>query len=225
MTMPHSDSIHAVTSADGNNAAGYAPDPLRESLQECRREAFLAAARGVFTTAGYHGARMDAISARAGLSKPVLYSEFPGKLDLYIAVLQQYLDKMVAGVRRGVAVDAGYGERVRRAVMAYFDFADEDEGGHVLVFETPVPSEPVIAWRVSCAMRECATLVSDQLRGAGVDPARADMCASGLVGASHLAARDWLDAGRPIPKADAVDTVVALCWSGLSSIDRLGPPR
>ncbi|GGN80921.1 hypothetical protein GCM10011610_30770 [Nocardia rhizosphaerihabitans] len=156
---------------------------------------------------------MDDISSRAGISKPVLYTEFPDKLDLYVAVLQQYLDRMVAGVRRGVAVDAGYGERVRRAVMAYFDFVDEDEGGHVLVFETPVPSEPVIAWRVSCAMRECTTLVSDQLRGAGVDPARAGMCASGLVGASHLAARDWLDAGRPISKSDAAETVVALCWS------------
>ena len=34
---------------------------------------------------------MDEIAERAGVSKPVLYQHFPGKLDLYLALLDDVL--------------------------------------------------------------------------------------------------------------------------------------
>ncbi|MGY0499159.1 TetR/AcrR family transcriptional regulator [Nocardia sp. FBN12] len=187
-----------------------------------RRLAVLSAARGVFVAHGYHGASMDDIGIRAGMSKPVLYTHYASKLDLYLAVLQGYLDRMVEGIRDALADAHGQEDKVRRAVLAYFDFVAEDAGGHTLVFESPVPSEPCVRWRVRNAMGECAVLVSAELRAAGMDDVRAYACAFGVVGASHLAARQWLDAGRPIPKGDAVDTVVALCWNGLSGVQTSG---
>ncbi|GGN95907.1 TetR/AcrR family transcriptional regulator [Nocardia rhizosphaerihabitans] len=185
-----------------------------------RRHAVVVAARDVFVAGGYHGARMEEISARAGISKPVLYDHFANKLDLYLAVLQQYLDRMVGGVRAAVAADTDPRSQVRGAVSVYFDFVDEDPGGHVLVFESPVPSEPSIEWRVRSAMRACADLVAAELRAVGVAAAPADMYAWSLVGTSHLAARHWLDAGRPIAKQDAVEVIAALCWNGLSGCAR-----
>ncbi|MFI5497931.1 TetR/AcrR family transcriptional regulator [Nocardia asteroides] len=181
-----------------------------------RRRAVVVAARDVFVASGYHGARMAEISARAGISKPVLYDHFTNKLDLYLAVLQHYLDRMVAGVRTAVAADAPPRDRLRGAVAAYFDFVDDDPGGHVLVFESPVPSEPSIEWRVRSALRACADLVAAELRAVGVADLAAATCAWSLVGSSHLAARHWLDSGRPIPKHDAVEVTAALCWNGLS---------
>ncbi|WP_280342636.1 TetR/AcrR family transcriptional regulator [Nocardia neocaledoniensis] len=178
----------------------------------------LDAARAEFVAHGYHGASMDQIGLRAGMSKPVLYTLYANKLDLYLAVLQHHLDRMVGGIRAALGDAAGQEDKVRRAVLAYFDFVDEDPAGHVLVFESPVPSEPSVRWRVRQAFSECAVLVSAELRAAGMENARAFTCAFGLVGASHLAARQWLDAGRPIPKRDAVATTVALCWNGLSGI-------
>ncbi|MFE3542634.1 TetR/AcrR family transcriptional regulator [Nocardia sp. NPDC059177] len=191
-----------------------------EAARTQRRLSALRAARAVFVAHGYHGASMDEISTRAGMSKPVLYTHYASKLDLYLAVLQGYLDRMVDGIRDALAADAGSGDKVRRAVLAYFDFVDEDPGGHTLVFESAVPSEPCVRWRVRNAMGECAVLVSAELRAAGMDDVRAYACAFGLVGASHSAARHWLDAGRPIPKSEAVDTAVALCWNGLSGTTR-----
>ncbi|MGW6117920.1 TetR/AcrR family transcriptional regulator [Nocardia sp. NPDC055165] len=184
-----------------------------------RRAAALVAAQAVFVANGYHGATMDEISTRAGISKPVLYGYFINKLDLYLTVLQRYLDTMVDGVRAGLAADTGRRDRLRRTVLTYFDFVEDDSGGHVLVFEYPVPSEPSVELRVRSAMRQCATLVSAELRAAGVVSVAADSCAWSLVGASHLAARQWLATGRPIAKNDAVDVVVALCWNGLSALD------
>src|SRR6266550_4503942 len=52
-----------------------------------RRRQLLGAAREVFVAQGYHAAAMDEIAERAGVSKPVLYQHFPGKLDLYLALL------------------------------------------------------------------------------------------------------------------------------------------
>src|SRR5580693_10508456 len=52
-----------------------------------RRRQLLDAALEVFVSQGYHAAAMDEIAERAGVSKPVLYQHFPGKLDLYLALL------------------------------------------------------------------------------------------------------------------------------------------
>ncbi|MFC4373541.1 TetR/AcrR family transcriptional regulator [Nocardia halotolerans] len=210
MTLLHSDDL-----------ATPRPDTTVETARAQRRQVVLNAAREVFVAYGYHGASMEDIGVRAGMSKPVLYTHYSSKLDLYLAVLQVYLDRMVDGVRNALAGTKGE-QKVRRAVGAYFDFVDEDAGGHTLVFESPVPSEPCVRWRVRDAMSTCAALVSTELRAAGMDDVRAYTCAYGLVGASHLSARQWLDAGRPIPKNDAVEITVGLCWNGLSATDVAG---
>ncbi|MFD6391134.1 TetR/AcrR family transcriptional regulator [Nocardia sp. NPDC055029] len=211
MTVLHSDILLSEDDADGSGGGTVA-------ARAERLLAALNAAREVFVAHGYHGASMDQISARAGMSKPVIYTLYANKLDLYLAVLQHHLDRMVRGIRDALAGATGQEDKVRRAVRAYFDFVDEDPDGHVLIFESPVPSEPSVRWRSRHAFGECAVLVSAELRAAGMDDARAYTCAFGVVGASHLAARQWLDTGRPIPKRDAVATTVALCWNGLSGI-------
>ncbi|MGS2811216.1 TetR/AcrR family transcriptional regulator [Nocardia sp. MW-W600-9] len=211
MTILHSDILRTEDEDAPPNSATVA-------ARAERLLAALNAAREVFVAHGYHGASMDQIGLRAGMSKPVLYTLYANKLDLYLAVLQHHLDRMVGGIRSALAGATGQEDKVRRAVLAYFDFVDEDPDGHVLIFESPVPSEPSVRWRSRHAFGECAVLVSAELRAAGMDDARAFTCAFGVVGASHLAARQWLDTGKPISKRDAVETTVALCWNGLAGI-------
>ena len=50
----------------------------------------------VFVAQGYHAAAMDDIAEAAGVSKPVLYQHFPGKLELYLALLDQSSDALLA---------------------------------------------------------------------------------------------------------------------------------
>src|SRR5690606_23789772 len=56
--------------------------------RKARRAQLLEAALEVFVAQGYHAAAMDDIADRAGVSKPVLYQHFPGKLELYLALLE-----------------------------------------------------------------------------------------------------------------------------------------
>ena len=82
------------------NGAQTAGRPTRLP-RSARRKQLLAAAQEVFVAQGYHAAAMDDIAERAGVSKPVLYQHFPGKLELYLALLDTHCDAIVAqGARR-----------------------------------------------------------------------------------------------------------------------------
>lgn len=59
---------------------------------EARREAILDAALEVFSALGLHGASVDRLAERAGLSKTNLLYYFPSKEELYVAVLRRVLD-------------------------------------------------------------------------------------------------------------------------------------
>src|SRR5216683_3505171 len=68
-----------------------------------RRRQLLDAAMEVFVARGYHAAAMDEIAERAGVSKPVLYQHFPGKLDLYLALLDDSVQALTGTIRDALA--------------------------------------------------------------------------------------------------------------------------
>src|SRR4051812_26628166 len=59
---------------------------------EANAQRILDAALSVFATEGFAGARIDAIAAKAGLSKPNLLYYFRTKHELYLAALRRTLD-------------------------------------------------------------------------------------------------------------------------------------
>lgn len=61
---------------------------------ELNRDRVLEAARRVFLARGYGGATIDAITEEAGFSKGVVYSQFAGKADLFLALLQQRVETL-----------------------------------------------------------------------------------------------------------------------------------
>lgn len=54
------------------------------------------AATHIFLRDGYEKTSMDAVAAEAGISKRTLYSRFPGKADLFEAVVNDVLQKSLA---------------------------------------------------------------------------------------------------------------------------------
>src|SRR6476646_5741122 len=93
-----------------------------------RRKQLLGAAQEIFVAQGYHGAAMDDIAERAGVSKPVLYQHFPSKLDLYLALLDHHVELLGERVRSALASTDDNKERVTACIAAYFEFVD-DPGG------------------------------------------------------------------------------------------------
>jgi AcrR family transcriptional regulator len=186
--------------------------------RSARRKQLLAAAQEVFVAQGYHQAAMDDIAERAGVSKPVLYQHFPGKLELYLALLDTHCDAIVAKVREAMRSTTENKERVSGAVRAYFDFVDHESEAFRLVFESDLRNEPAVRDRMERVERGCIAAITDTIMAdTGVSRARAELLASGLVGAAETAARFWLASGRQVPKSEAEALLAALSWRGIAS--------
>jgi AcrR family transcriptional regulator len=182
-----------------------------------RRAQLLLAARDVFAAHGYHAAAMDDIAERAGVSKPVLYQHFPGKLELYRALLTTYAEELVDRVHQAISTTTDNQERVKAAVAAYFDFVAGEGQAYRLVFESDLRSEPEAAAVVDGALTRCIDTVADAVTtDAGLDAPRARMLAVGLVGLSQVAAQYWLDSDRAVPRDEAVALMSSLAWRGLA---------
>jgi AcrR family transcriptional regulator len=92
------------------------------------REELLVAARSVFLRRGFHGASLDEIAEEAGYTKGAVYSNFAGKDDLYIALLEAHYRGRVAAYVE-LMVDQRTFEDAIRAVgrfMADSDARDPD---------------------------------------------------------------------------------------------------
>src|SRR5690348_12749924 len=125
-----------------------------------RRNQLLGAAQEVFVAQGYHAAAMDDIADRAGVSKPVLYQHFPGKLELYLALLDQHCESLLHAVRTALASTTDNKKRVEATMHAYFAYVEDEGGAFRLVFESDLTNETAVRERVDKVALECAEAIS-----------------------------------------------------------------
>ena len=72
------------------------PKKTRLSRAEAKtqtREELLKAARTVFARYGFHGTSLDMVAETAGYTKGAVYANFSGKEDLYLALLDDNIEK------------------------------------------------------------------------------------------------------------------------------------
>ena len=209
--------VPAAASADPGEAT-----PRGTRLpRSARRKQLLGAAQEVFVAQGYHASAMDDIADRAGVSKPVLYQHFPGKLELYLALLDEHAVQLVERVQQALESTTDNRERVRASVTAYFDFIDSDDEAYRLIFESDLRSEPAVRERVERVTHECVEAIAATIaQDTGADPAEAALLSVGLAGVAEVGARWWLTAGSGIPKERAIELLSGLAWRGIS-----GSPR
>lgn len=72
---------------------------------ERRRPMILDAAFSVFLERGYEGASMEEIARRAGVSKPVVYSSFPGKEALFGELLRREEQRILDAIATAVPAE------------------------------------------------------------------------------------------------------------------------
>ena len=182
-----------------------------------RRRQLLGAAQEIFVANGYHAAAMDDIADRAGVSKPVLYQHFPGKLDLYLALLDESADELVAIVRDALSSTTDNKQRVPATFRAFFDYVGTSGEAFRLVFESDLSNEPAVRARLDRTMRECAEMVSQFIHSdAGLGEAEAQLLGMALVGMAQVSSRYWLSTDRAIPKDAAEQLLSRLAWRGIS---------
>jgi AcrR family transcriptional regulator len=193
--------------------------------RQARRKQLLSAAQAVFVAQGYHAAAMDDIAERAGVSKPVLYQHFPSKLELYLALLDQHAEALVARVHEALESTTDNHRRVEASVQAYFDFVDgagtPGEGAFRLVFESDLRNEPAVRERVERMTSLCVEAIARTIaHDTGYREEEAVLLSVALSGLAEVSARWWLGSDGRVPKERAVELLVGLVWRGIS-----GSPR
>jgi AcrR family transcriptional regulator len=189
--------------------------------RSARRTQLLAAAKTVFVTQGYHAAAMDDIAVRAGVSKPVLYQHFPSKLELYLDLLGESAAEMVRLVRAALAATSDNHERVDNAVAAYFTFVADNDQAYRLIFESDLRGQVEVERIVERATDDCISAITDTITtDTGVDVERARLLASGMVGLSQVSARYWIQQSPHVSRAEAIELLSTLMWSGISRFPR-----
>jgi AcrR family transcriptional regulator len=189
-----------------------------------RRAQLLEAAREAFVLQGYHAAGMDGIAVLAGVSKPVLYQHFPGKLELYLAVLDQSSDSLIDRVRNALDSTTDNRKRVRATFEAYFDFVAHESGAFRLIFESDLTNVPEATDRVARTNETCGQMIAEVIReDTELDDDTSMLLASGLLGMAQTAARHWLHSPAPISQQSAAKAMSILAWRGLSEFPLTHP--
>jgi AcrR family transcriptional regulator len=174
----------------------------------------------VFVAQGYHAAAMDDIADRAGVSKPVLYQHFPGKLDLYLALLDRAVEQVIEGTRAALESTDDNKQRVAATMTAFYAYVASDEGEFRLVFESDLTNEPAVRERVDRVTTECAGLIAHVIHDdTGLPDDQSRLLAVALVGMGQVSARFWLRdrllGSASIEQDMAAGLVAGLAWRGI----------
>jgi AcrR family transcriptional regulator len=93
------------------NAVMSATRMTREQSKAMTREKLLTAARSVFAQRGFHGASVEEIAAEAGYSTGALYSNFGGKEDLFLDLMEREIADHAREIAAAVGERASVTER------------------------------------------------------------------------------------------------------------------
>jgi AcrR family transcriptional regulator len=158
-------------------------EPKRETRTEKQartRAGLLATAAKVFARRGYNGASVEEIAEEAGYSHGAVYSNFDGKADLFLAVLEEYMAERareLAATQAELSEDAPIELRARALADQWMRRFAKDRESFLLHMEFVAHAgrNPKLAERFgtrSAALREAiATYIAHYQQLEGIEAA------------------------------------------------------
>lgn len=205
-------------------AGTSAPTRAARLSRPARRTQLLAAAQQLFVDRGYHATGMDEIAERAGVSKPVLYQHFPGKLELYLALVDEAGEQIVEAVVAAMNSTTDGRQRILATMEAYFRFVSAEGASYRLVFESDLTNDAEVRRRVDGAEARTTYAVARVISAdAGLPSREALLLAASVVGMAKSAAQFWLGQGQVPPLTTAAGLVASLAWRGIAAHPRIAP--
>jgi AcrR family transcriptional regulator len=98
----------------------------REERREQTREQLLDAAGTVFAQRGYAGASVDEIAGEAGFTTGALYSNFDGKEDLFLALIERHAARQMEELAEAVSSGPTVEDRVHTGARNWMSFLQRE---------------------------------------------------------------------------------------------------
>ena len=144
---------------------------LLETTRATRRERILRAAVTCFARTGYHGATMEDIAAEAGIAKGAAYGYFSSKVDLFLALYDDWDCSLGEEIAAALARLAPEEQRSpRRMLVAALTATGQHVQTHpehcrvLMEARALAPYEPTIASRVRAAEERAQRRLEEPLR-------------------------------------------------------------
>jgi AcrR family transcriptional regulator len=188
---------------------------------QARRAQLLDVAREVFAEDGYHGAAMEKIAQRAGVTKPVLYQHFKsGKKELYCDLLESDMERLLEHVSSAIAGATGH-RRIQRGLGAYFEFIEANVDSFRLSFRETMGAdlefrEAIDRFHDSAAGNIGAIIAEET----GKALEESELLARAVMGMAETAAVWWIDRKQSLDTGELVKDLTELAWRGLSGLPR-----
>jgi AcrR family transcriptional regulator len=200
-------------------------EPRRRLPAPERRDMIERAATELFAQRGYHGASMDEIARRSGVTPPVVYDHFTSKLDLHRRLLERTRDELVAMWREQLAGDEPAAERIPRALDAWARYVEGNPYAARMFFQetTGDPQARAIHDEVQSQARATLAAILGGEPGAeniaGPDQLALEMAAEVMrAGLTGLAI--WWSEHPEVPRERIVETAVNAIWIGFERVRR-----
>ena len=180
-----------------------------------REQQMLDAAVEMFSVNGYHETSMDAIAARAQISKPMLYLYYGSKEDLFGACLDRELTRFIDAVSADIDAHQSPKDLLRNVILAFMRYIDENRASWIVMY-TQATSSPTFAHTVREGRERINELVAGLLRGGTRRPDPGtdfDMMAVALVGAGEAVATRLSTGDTDVD--GAAELMINLFWRGL----------
>ncbi|MDX6698440.1 MAG: hypothetical protein QOE65_1837 [Solirubrobacteraceae bacterium] len=195
------------------------PHPRRRLPAAERREVIERAALDVFTERGYHGASMDEIARRSGVTVPVVYDHFASKVELHKRLLERTRDELVAMWAAAFAGDAPLRERFPPAIEAWAVYVESHPYAPRMFFHetTGVPEVQVLHRAVQEGARQVfAVMVGHE---AGPEYSHDDLVMAAEVMRSGLTGLAvWWQDHPDVPRERVVAAALNVVWAGLERL-------
>ncbi|CAL9591793.1 TetR/AcrR family transcriptional regulator [Streptomyces achromogenes] len=166
---------------------------------EERRQQLIGVALELFSQRSPDEVSIDEIATAAGISRPLVYHYFPGKLSLYEAALKRASEDLAS--RFDEPHEGPLGARLLRVMGRYFDFVDEHGPG----FSALLRGGPAVGSSATNALIDSVRQAAyDQiLSHLGVTEAspRLELVVRSWISLAESTALIWLE-GRRVPRAE-----------------------
>ncbi len=106
-----------------------------------REQQMLDAAVQVFSVNGYHETSMDAIAAKAEISKPMLYLYYGSKEDLFGACLDRELARFIEAVRADVDFTLPPRDMLRNTIGSFLSYIDTNRASWIVLYTQATSSQ------------------------------------------------------------------------------------
>ncbi|MFE1443196.1 TetR/AcrR family transcriptional regulator [Streptomyces sp. NPDC058739] len=172
---------------------------------EERRQQLIGVALELFSRRSPDEVSIDEIAAAAGISRPLVYHYFPGKLSLYEAALKRASEDLAS--RFNEPHDGPLGARLLRVMHRFFAFVDEHGPG----FSALMRGGPAVGSSTTNALvdsvRQAAYEQILSHLGVSDPPARLELVVRSWISLAESTALIWLD-GRRIPREELESQLV-----------------